>query len=538
MFRRLKILTLMQLGDRLDVSLISNKKKFWLKMLFKLIIFMLITAVIYLVLFLVQNFIHVPVSESLMLFTIIFTQVLSIITCMTGLMNTLYLSKDNALLLSYPAKHNEVFISKIAVYYILDLLKNLMSILPFLLAFGIFNAKGLSLIYFFNMFVVVGILPLINCLIGALLSLPAVYIGNFLKSQPVVVGLILIGIFSLVFYGIITFVNSLPPDLRILAYYSAVLKKINNFLIVFNTFGLFYCNIAFFLVGKDIFINLLIVLAVIAVLAGLVFLVTMPTYFRLASATAEISSKSKRHTSSKPSKTVFSTFFKKELKMTVRNSNLMIGNFVYLLLMPFLLFLVNKIFSLISASEFGNLLILVVNVCLGLTMILASNTASATALSVEGGEFYLLKTVPSQTSVIAWAKVLVNMIFSTVAIGVTCVTLAFVVTFDKNYIWLIFALFMFINIGHILWSFEMDLLNPKIKEYIATGTIIDNSNATKSVWIGLALAFLTAGLLTFFGLKDGNMGYYKVLALAIVFFLARIYLFVNRLKAYFNEVEM
>ena len=70
--------------------------------------------------------------------------------------------------------------------------------------------------------------------------------------------------------------------------------------------------------------------------------------------------------------------------------------------------------------------------------------------------------------------------------------------------WLLFLLVILINISHILWSFQIDLLNPQLNQYATLGTLNNSPNVSKSIGIGfsLSLIFGIVALISFLALKD------------------------------------
>ena len=111
MFRRIKILTLLQLSDRLKLKKSESPKKVAAKIGILLFSLIIISVVCSLLIYLVCEYGNVPENYNLMTFVIFFLQILSIIACTSGLSKTLYKGKDNPILLSYPAHHLEVFLS-------------------------------------------------------------------------------------------------------------------------------------------------------------------------------------------------------------------------------------------------------------------------------------------------------------------------------------------------------------------------------------------------------------------------------------------
>jgi len=121
MFNRIKILTLLQLGNKMKLDTMSNKKKKALKIFLLVCLVGVITAVIYFALGFVKSTLSLPINMGMLTFVLFVTQGISIVSTTNALLGSLYQGKDNVILLSYPAKHNEVFISKLIVEYLREL---------------------------------------------------------------------------------------------------------------------------------------------------------------------------------------------------------------------------------------------------------------------------------------------------------------------------------------------------------------------------------------------------------------------------------
>ena len=109
MFRRLWILTLLQLSDRLNLKKYKNSTKLATSITISIVGLILFTLLYCGILYVLCDLIMIPKNQTILTFIIFATQVLSIIACTHGLNKTLYYGKDNMILLSYPANHHEVF---------------------------------------------------------------------------------------------------------------------------------------------------------------------------------------------------------------------------------------------------------------------------------------------------------------------------------------------------------------------------------------------------------------------------------------------
>ena len=101
------------------------------------------------------------------------------------------------------------------------------------------------------------------------------------------------------------------------------------------------------------------------------------------------------------------------------------------------------------------------------------------------------------------------------------------------------AFFMLIvSLGHIFWSFQLDITNPKINDYAVKGdNVIDNVNVAKSIAIGFGIATVM-GLLSMFLLLESTVGgWIKIMLIGIAFLAARLYLYNSNLKVYFDDIQ-
>ena len=139
----LKTLVLMQLKDKLDMSFVKSKRSLIIKIVLSVVKLVAVTAVFYL-LFFVCNLLgvfyprgYIPDTVANVLFTVM--QVMSIITCTVGITQALYMTADNRVLLTLPASSATVFFSKLILYYVFELKRNVTFTLPMFIAYGMVN---------------------------------------------------------------------------------------------------------------------------------------------------------------------------------------------------------------------------------------------------------------------------------------------------------------------------------------------------------------------------------------------------------------
>jgi hypothetical protein len=187
------------MSDRIKINNIKDKKKIALSIALSILAIAIITGAFSVLFYLLSEFLKISMDKNIVIFLLFTLQILSIISCTNGLLKTLYDGKDNMILLSYPAKHVEVFISKLLVFYIYEFIKSVFLILPLLLSFG-FTIVSFNILYIITTLILVFMLPIYPVLIGALITIPLVIANRLLKRFSWIKTLIGIALLVLLFF--------------------------------------------------------------------------------------------------------------------------------------------------------------------------------------------------------------------------------------------------------------------------------------------------------------------------------------------------
>ena len=135
--RRIKYLTLMQIGDGLRDLMSENKKKLVGRILLRVLLIGIVTAVMVALFWLLGNFFQLFPSQDMFVTILFVTQLIGIASCLGGMTLVLFASKENTMLLAFPCKYSEIFVSKIVVFALDEIKKNLYFLLPLLIGFGV-----------------------------------------------------------------------------------------------------------------------------------------------------------------------------------------------------------------------------------------------------------------------------------------------------------------------------------------------------------------------------------------------------------------
>ena len=656
--RDVKTLVFMQLKETLSFSFKSDLKQSLVKLALYVIGIAGITAIISLALSIlgrlgvlgVGGFLPIPMWNVIFFLLII----LNFFSCISRVTDALYFSADNQILLCFPVKANHVFLSKIIVFFINELMRNSFSLLPLLLSFGI--TYRLAWYFYPWLIVVMLILSLLPVAIASVLSIPTLYIKAFLKRFPWVQSLLLLAVLIVLTVFIFHVMGMIPEELEIskkwsTEYFPAInsgAKAVQSWLYPLT----FLSGLAFgYTAGgtenpgfMQVFIPstpwiLLVLIGIIVAFFVLAVFLARPLYFRMASKSFEFAKPSINHhfhmslakvgklenfaivptqeidqatllgylkrlslrhvdvkntdevlkllngfaggnafhiegipvmdapegsyvyvpeegrtrlallESKNPrkfrfycpehavhaniSKPSFFSFLLKEIRVDLRSSETIAADYLLFIVTPIAVLILNVIFNAMKKSFDGQMFTILFNALIIALITLASNVSMASVYSREGRANYQLRLSP-----INYMRTLGSKLFIRAAILTGSLIFAIVIyarNCSLSYVRmdLLFFSFYFLYIGHLLWSAEMDYMNPKVELYAEVGGAISiNPNEAKSSALAFILSFLFAYLVFFFVGQSVTDGFYRVLIVSALFLLARIVLFVRKIRAY------
>ena len=214
-WRRFTTLVKMLLSDSLKISFDTknSRKSAIIRIVTGVLLFAAITAfgvVLYrlaitLGIFSLLAFVPEVVPSALSIFIIL----LAVFNATNGLVKNLYFSNDNRLMITYPCRGSTIFLARLFVYYVNELVRMFIVLSPILLSYVI--VSKFPWYSFVWLFIAILIVTAAVVLIGALFSIPWYYVRSFLKRNS----LIALFVYAIVFAGfiwLVTWVISLIPD--------------------------------------------------------------------------------------------------------------------------------------------------------------------------------------------------------------------------------------------------------------------------------------------------------------------------------------
>ncbi len=546
--RALITLVKMQLKEKMDMSYLRSTRKFIFKLVWLLVEFAAITAVIYVVFYFLKllsifSLVHdIPISVVSLVFSVM--MLLSVIIDTVGLMKTLYFSRDNTVLLTFPATPSLVFLSKLVTYYIYELRKSFMFTIPMFIAYGI--VKGYAVYYYpwlILMFLLVSVLPV---LLSALLSIPSMFVYIFLNRVKVLQYIIYA---SAVGGGILALWRSIkliPKDINFVETWGETFWEIQGFLngYVMNFKWLY--RFTELIVGRTVGLRNIIfhegtlptigvVIALIAVMLAFGFLVSKPLFYKMASTPFEFkkkdSIKEKKNKQSKP----FLSAIKKEWISGLRSNSFIKLCGILIVIMPMAIELLNKIYSAMNTRTLGTQMTVCFNVLIMLLITMMTNIDIASVYSRDGSSSYLNKVQPAPYSILLFSKLFFPMVITFIGTAFSVSIFASYATLPMFDVVMLGITVYSMYVAHLFSSAESDIMNPQYEQYATFSEQSNNPNETMAAISSLVISAIVFVIALFLSSSSASGVWTKLAISTVVVALFKIFTYLLKIKIFYKE---
>ena len=555
--KKLKTLVMMQLKDKLDMSYVRSVRSLIIRIVLFVLQIAAVTAVFYVLFYLSIRLRVFSLSGSLpdKVLTVLFTvmQLLAIVSCTVGLTRALYMTDDNKVLLTLPVRSNLVFLSKIVLYYVFEVKRNVMYTMPIFLAYGmVCSAVWYYYPWMLFCFMFISLLPVA---IGAFLSIPALYVGNVIKKFKWLQMLLSAIAAGLAVWGILSLISVLPENINLVGHWGSISAGIQNVLNKFAQIFIPFHYLNLMVVGGTLrisgrlfngetFVYFAVLLGVLTVLIGFAFLLSRPLFLKMASKQFEFNKKTSRPKKNHAHKKTVSPFLE-DLQRNFRSSSFIIKLAVQLFLPAIAIFFLNKLYAAMNTSLSGQTMTKTCNILVLLVMVLTFNCEYAGVYSRDGHARPQVKTRPINPAVSLFSRLIVRL--TVILVGVVFAGLLYqnVAQLSVAETLAVISVGVFVGWAHLLWSAEMDLMKNQSDQYATVGVDFDNPNERNSTIIAFLLSalfavmfYLVSDKLTNIGsleLSGALSGTIKVALVALALLIARVYLYFTRIKLYYVE---
>ena len=549
-WRALSTLVKMQLKEKMDLGYLRSKRKLVFKLAWLFIEFAAITAVIAVIFYFVKllglfSLVHdIPVSVVSLVFGVML--LLSLITDTIGLMKSLYFSKDNTVLLTFPATPALVFFSKLATYYVYELRKSFMFTIPMFIAYGII--KGYSLIYYpwlILMFVLISSIPV---LFAALLSIPVMFGYLFLNRVKVLQYVLYSAIGVAAILLVWWLIGLIPEDINFIETWGNTYWEIQAFL---NDYTKAFAPIYEFtelIVGRTVGLSsvifhsatvthLLILIAVGCGLLLLCFLCSKPLFCRMASTPFEFKKKDRITARRNRKLPPFLSAIKKEFSIGLRSNAFIKLGGILIVIMPMAIYLLNKLYSAMNTRFLGTQMTICFNIIVILLMMMMTNIDIASVYSRDGSSSYLNKVQPAPYATLLLSKLIFNMIIALIGCVLTVNIFAIESGIAPLSAWMIGIMIYFIYIAHLFASAEKDIMNPQYEQYATFNEQTNNPNETGSGVNAIITSVVVFVLALFFSSGNDPSAWVKLAIVAVALAGYKVFTYLSKIKAFYKEKQ-
>ncbi|MGN0782152.1 MAG: hypothetical protein ACI4M1_03170 [Christensenellales bacterium] len=458
-----------------------------------------------------------------------------------SMLGTVYMSTDSDMLLALPVRSVTVFFSKLVVCYLAEFATTLLMLVATLLPLGIGLSAGAG--YFAALFFGAFLIPLISLLAVSVLSVPLLFVSNLFRNRGAVGTVVYVLLFAVLMGFYFWFVMNLSSfdgggaDLE---------AALGNFLEGLKTTAAYmYPNVwlsaAFTAVSFGGWIGnfalFLLCAAALVVLAGLlsnrIFLLNMRK-------SQENASRGKKTSHKFAGGNKIGSLIAADFKNIMRNSSLGFFCLSQVVIIPLFVAIyclgINDSISQ-TAQEAKAILSSVSQIVLLVMGLMTCVTASC-AVSREGENFYLIKTLPVKPSQFAWAKLIISMIFNGVAFALAVTLEAIFLKSGFVSAVLEFITVFCASLGVSAVQVLIDMKNPRLKWTTVQQGLKNNPSSLWGMLIGFATGAVLSVPVMVFALSGwGAAGMLIPMLLGVGIGIAGVLILLNNCEKYFCAVE-
>ena len=554
-WRALVTLVKMQLKEKMDLGYLRSKRQLVFKTTWLFIEFAAITAIIAVIFHFIKllglfSLVHdIPVSVISLAFGVML--LLSLITDTIGLVKSLYFSKDNTVLLTFPATPSLVFLSKLVTYYVYEFRKNFMFTIPMFIAYGlIVRGYGLSdpkgLLYYpwlVLMFVLISSIPV---LLAALFSIPAMFIYIFLNRVKVLQYLLYSALGGGAILLVWWLIGLLPENINFIETWGDTYWQIQAFLDGYvKTFAPIY-EFTELIVGRTVGLSSVIfhsgtvrtLLMTVALGIGLLLmclLCSKPLFCRMASTPFEFKKKDSIKWRKNYKLPTAVSAIKKEFVIGVRSNAFIKLGGILVVIMPMAIYLLNKLYSAMDTRFIGTQMTICFNIVIILLIMLMTNIDIASVYSRDGSSSYLNKVQPTPYATLLFSKLIFPMIIALVGLAFTVNVFAIEAGLAQSDAILMGVMIYGVYIAHLFSSAESDIMNPQYEQYATFNEQANNPNETGSGVSAILFSAIVFAIAFFLSSRNDTGIWLKLAIVAICLAVFKVFTYLSKIKAFYKE---
>lgn len=502
------------------------------------IIFCLVLGLVYFLGRQVITYLQINMNQHFFGIVLVVAQAVSLIFGMTSVLKNLYMSKENELLIIFPASFNQLYLSKILILYISELIFNLIYIVPILMSFGAIalSAGYVGMGYFLGVVLLLPFLPILPLALAVIISIPVMYLIKFLKKRQTLSTIFILATVVLVFVMYMGLVPKITGAFNIAEKQMETSFKVNLAIRRIGGKIPIYFWLSNSLKAINEFYRIPIYILITLGMFVVATIIIKP-FFKSIILSGNEATQIKGRKKPFRVRNQFLELLITQFRMLFRSPNYVFDFLLFPLLMPIITIMYDKLLFTIVVNQMGKGLIIGSHVLVISIITLISSSISSTAISRDGAMTYFVKSSPVSYNKQTFVKILVNLIINFISLTMTTI-LCLVLKIGNPLIMILASISVFIlSIGHVCQAYDWDLRNPSLKWYDSSEIQSVNKNTTKTITLGIVLSlivFLIMSLLY----HNLIIGLLAVMLIGIIYAVARIYLLYYRINYYYMEMEI
>lgn len=454
------------------------------------------------------------------LVTVIFAMacVAIILFGLVPMVSYLYFSRDNEFMMSLPVRPSTIFLAKLTVVYLTEMVVGVIVMIPALITVGI--AVGMNAWYYVIVVIAAVIVPAVPMVLISIIAIPLMYAVSFFRNKGAFASVAMILLFAIVFGAYYMIIGKLgasgnadiDPEAFVAAVQSAF-TTVTRILFMLS-------SVAYFAVGagkgftdgksetpfgtfdalRASAINVGVFLLSAAVLVTIAALISAAVYRKAASKISE--GGGKKQSAGRGETKTFSpikALFKKEWREMFRTPAFAFHCLGGVVLCPIVLvfFATSMRNGFVAGTpdeipvDASTINILVSFLCILMTSTIgvSMNVGASTAFTREGRNFYVLKTIPVEYKTIVKAKLSLYLIISSVTVIVSSIISAILAFHTVNFICGTMFLLVY-NYGFNCFCMYFDLFRPKLNWVTQNEAVKNNRNVMLPMLINMGVSLL------------------------------------------------
>ncbi len=476
------------------------------------------------------------INAELISMVLLVVQALTLAFTVAHIIGTLYLSRDNELLICLPVTANQFFISKVLLVYFKELAFDALLCIPLFLCLGFFGKLGASFYLAVPLYIL--LLPIFPIIIASFISIPIMRIMAFLKRHAALAIIVLLSLVGSALFAYISLIAGIAGNFNIAEQQLQFVASVNETVRAIGGHIPIYYQLAKAMFSFSCWYYIPLFILLCALLSVATVMIIRPFYFRLAMPQLENrvsgGSKSKSYiTYTNP----FISLIKKEMLCIFRSPSEVFQYFLFTLLMPFIVFSYDRLLMTVSVNQAGVNMIAGSHAMIVAILAMLSNISSASAVSRDGATFHTSKIIPVSYFTQIFAKLTFNAIFTLGAVLLTAVISSF--SYPVWQIVLGSIAICLAAIGHIALCLEMDIRHPSVNMQGDEESSTTSRSTPRALVFGLLIGFVM-GLFLILTSSSENLivPYILLIAFSLIFALWRVWTLILRIQLAYDKIEM